>query len=289
MPTLNILQELQELIPPISEDERRQLIVNLRAEGCRDAIVVWQEENAILDGHNRYDICQTYEISFETKAVSLPDLDAAKAWILRHQLGRRNLTPEQMSYLRGKQYEMEKKASRGGERKSEEAKNQKVQNALFDSTASKLGNDHNVSPDTIKRDAAFAAAVDTVAEVAPEAKQDILSRDTKLTRKDVKALAGIAQDSPQDAKKVLAEMKKAKTSKAAKQAVREAAKARPTTPPPKEEVPEAVRAATPPCLLQLLEPVAALTTLPDLEQRLLDIPPDYCARPSNASIEPSPP
>jgi hypothetical protein len=231
--TLNIHPELQGLIPPLSDDERRQLIVNLRDEGCRDAIVVWQEEKAILDGHNRYDICQTYEIPFETKAVSLPDLDAAKAWILRHQLGRRNLTPEQMSYLRGKQYEMEKKASRGGgDRKSEEAKNQKGQNALFDSTASKLGNDHNVSPDTIKRDAAFAAAVDTIAEVAPEAKQAILSHDTKLARDDVKALASLAKDSPQAAKNVLAEVKQAKTSKAAKLAVRDVAKARAKTPPP---------------------------------------------------------
>ena len=87
--TLNIYPELQGLFPPLSEDERRQLIVNFRDEGCRDAIVVWQEEQAILDGHNRHDICQTYEIPFETKAVSLPRSDAAKAWILRHQLGRR--------------------------------------------------------------------------------------------------------------------------------------------------------------------------------------------------------
>ena len=47
--------------------------------------------------------------------------------------GQENLTPEQMSYLRGKQYDMEKKAHEGGgDRKSEEAKNQKVHNAPFD-------------------------------------------------------------------------------------------------------------------------------------------------------------
>ena len=34
--------------------------------------------------------------------------------MLAHQLGRRNLTPKQVSYLRGKEYQTKKQTSRGG-------------------------------------------------------------------------------------------------------------------------------------------------------------------------------
>jgi protein gp37 len=230
--TLNIHPELQGLIPPLSDDERRQLLDNLRDEGCRDAIVVWQEENAILDGHHRYDICQTYEIPFETRPLSLPDLDAAKVWMLSHQLGRRNLSPQQMSYLRGKQRKLIGQ-KRGGDRKSEKSLRQNV----VLKTDAQLADEHKVDVRTLQRDSAFAKDVDVITEAVPEAKQAILSRDTKLARKEVKAIAGIAKENPQAAKNVMAEVKKAATPKAAKQVIRKAAKAQPTTPPSKEEVP----------------------------------------------------
>ena len=43
------------------------------------------------------------------KGRALPDRAAAVEWIIANQLGRRNLTPEQKSYLRGKRYQLEKK------------------------------------------------------------------------------------------------------------------------------------------------------------------------------------
>lgn len=83
--------EFRSLIPPLEEDERDQLEANLLAEGCRDALVIWLEEDILLDGHNRLEICRAYDIEFRTVAVSFPDRDSAKAWVLRNQLGRRNL------------------------------------------------------------------------------------------------------------------------------------------------------------------------------------------------------
>ena len=70
-----------------------------------------------------------------SQEVSLPDLDAAKAWMIANQLGRRNLTLDQMRYYRGKQYELHKKVKRGGgDRKSTEARHQKPHNEAFDNT-----------------------------------------------------------------------------------------------------------------------------------------------------------
>lgn len=80
--------------------------------------------------------------------------------MIGNQLGRRNLTKETQSYLRGLQYEREKK-KHGGDRKSEESKDQ---NDPLISTAKRLADQHKVSEPTIKRDAEFAKAVNTIVE-----------------------------------------------------------------------------------------------------------------------------
>lgn len=47
----------------------------------------------ILDGHNRYEICTRLWIEFETiDADDCLTREAAIAWIVANQLGRRNLT-----------------------------------------------------------------------------------------------------------------------------------------------------------------------------------------------------
>jgi len=83
-------RELKALIPPLTEEEREQLEQNiLRKRKCHDAIVLW--EGAILDGHNRFEICVKHGITFEIKEVQLESKDAAKLWIIENQMGRRNL------------------------------------------------------------------------------------------------------------------------------------------------------------------------------------------------------
>lgn len=95
MQTLQIDPEFQSLIPPLAEDERAELEASLKAEGCRHPLDVWQ--GVIVDGHNRYAICQANGIPFEVAEHEFEDRDAAKEWILRNQLARRNLN----DYSRG--------------------------------------------------------------------------------------------------------------------------------------------------------------------------------------------
>jgi len=71
--------------------------------------------------------------------------------------GRRNLSDYQKSYLRGKRYLTEKKGH-GGDRKSS------AQNAHLTSTSETLAEEYDTSEKTIRRDADFATAVDTIAE-----------------------------------------------------------------------------------------------------------------------------
>jgi DNA modification methylase len=87
---IKINKEFQELIPTLSKEEYEGLEESIKKEGCRDAIIVWNE--TILDGHNRFEICQKNNISFKTAEMSFENETEAKIWILLNQLNRRNLT-----------------------------------------------------------------------------------------------------------------------------------------------------------------------------------------------------
>ena len=91
--------EFQSLIPPLSAGEREGLESSLKADGCVSPLIVWQDHNILLDGHNRYDICRRQNIACKFHQVVLASREAAKAWIIRHQLGRRNLKESQRAML----------------------------------------------------------------------------------------------------------------------------------------------------------------------------------------------
>ena len=89
---LKIDKEFKEYIPPLSEDEYKQLEENLLKNGWeseRGKIIVW--DGIIVDGHNRYEICKKYNIRFETHTKDFKDRDAALLWIAKNQNGRRNI------------------------------------------------------------------------------------------------------------------------------------------------------------------------------------------------------
>ena len=94
--------ELRELIPALSEDELAQLEANVLADGCRDSLVVWDAdtEQILLDGHNRWTICQKYKIPFGiTVHPTVETRDDAKLFIIDNQCGRRNLNAYQRTRL----------------------------------------------------------------------------------------------------------------------------------------------------------------------------------------------
>jgi len=75
-------REFQTHMHRLKADEEAQLEANLLSGGCRDAVVVWQEEGLLLDGHNRYRLCQKHSIPYKVKTISLPNRQAALMWIL---------------------------------------------------------------------------------------------------------------------------------------------------------------------------------------------------------------
>lgn len=89
--SITIDNEFSGLIPPLSDEEFNQLEQNCVSEGIRDALVTWN--GVLVDGHNRYRIAQKHQLDFQTKEIEFKDRDDVKLWILRNQLGRRNLLP----------------------------------------------------------------------------------------------------------------------------------------------------------------------------------------------------
>jgi hypothetical protein len=199
-----VLDELRSWIPAPTQEEIRQLELNIVANGCRDALTLWEttqqqidpasgkpDEPAyvLVDGHNRYQICKARNISFNIQLMDFADLKSVKDFMIDLQLGRRNLPPQQIQYFRGLRY-LNEKTNRGKYERTEEkettgqgvtegGKAKKV------STAEKLAKEYNVGKNTIIRDAEFAAGIE---RLAPDLKQSVLSGAVKVDKGHVQKL-----------------------------------------------------------------------------------------------------
>lgn len=83
-----------ELLPPLSTDERAALKLRINDEGGVHDPALISESNEMLDGHNRYRIdkgCPTKVIRGSGKWSTAEK----KAFVIRCNLGRRNLSPDQ--------------------------------------------------------------------------------------------------------------------------------------------------------------------------------------------------
>ena len=95
--TLIIDPEFRDLIPPLTEEERRMLESSIIKHGCDTPLAVWN--GVIVDGHNRYAICHEHSIPFAVSEKEFESREDALVWIITNQLGRRNLTSFQRGEL----------------------------------------------------------------------------------------------------------------------------------------------------------------------------------------------
>ncbi len=89
-----------------------------------------------------------------------PSREAAADWIDANQLGRRNLTPDQISLLRGRLHERRKLSHAQAQARATPPTWATLAPAPQGRTREQLAEEFGVSPNTIKRDAAFARAVE---------------------------------------------------------------------------------------------------------------------------------
>jgi hypothetical protein len=97
---LRIDKEFESLCPKLTEEEHKLLAEQIESDGCRDAIVTWaNHDDTIIDGYNRYRICRKKGIGFKTKAMTFASRADAINWIVKNQIGRRNLNESQRAVL----------------------------------------------------------------------------------------------------------------------------------------------------------------------------------------------
>ncbi len=184
---LRIDKEFSALCGQQTPEELNLLEQSLIEHGCLDPIITWaNHDDTILDGHTRYRLCGDNRVNFKTKALKFDTREDALNWIIDNQLARRNLSEERKAYLRGKRYNAEKKehGKRGEEKKTGHDA------PSIDRTSAKLAEQFSVDEKTIRRDAKFADAVDSIAKnVGTKAKDEILSGHSGLSKKEVVAIA----------------------------------------------------------------------------------------------------
>lgn len=96
--TIKINEDLRAYIDPLTEDEFAALERSLLSEGCRDALVLWGD--LLVDGHNRYGICQKHEIPFATiQNRTFQTMDDVHLWMIDNHLGRRSVSDFQRGVL----------------------------------------------------------------------------------------------------------------------------------------------------------------------------------------------
>ena len=206
-------EELRTFIPPLQKEEAQLLRDSILQEGVRDALLYWEDPKRgplLVDGHNRHQVISELEqsgeaVRYRLQAVTFADYETVKDWMIINQLGRRNLTDEQRSYLRGLRYNREK-ASHGGLRKSrdqndplkpaittvtglvESVNEAKDQNDPL-TTSARLAEEYKVGEATIKRDGQLADGLDKIGTVNPSLKRAILAGEEKVKKSTLQKLS----------------------------------------------------------------------------------------------------
>jgi hypothetical protein len=184
--------ELENLIPALTNDEYAQLSANIRAEGCRDPLVLWQTDGqaVLVDGHNRFRVCTEHRDELVTKFGydykyifrEFADVEAAKDWMINNQLGKRNLTEEWKSYLRGIQYRAEKQQQGRPKKAADGTPTDGLK------TAERLAELHKVSDKTIRRDEKFVEVLEKITGDNDQLRKDILNRTVRLPKMELLSL-----------------------------------------------------------------------------------------------------
>jgi N6-adenosine-specific RNA methylase IME4 len=100
-----VIEELKNLIPPLTKEEFNQLEDNIFNDGIRDALVVGEysedgnTKRVLIDGHNRLQIAESGMYEYTTKTIKFKSFLDVKYWMINLQIGRRNLNKYQRGVL----------------------------------------------------------------------------------------------------------------------------------------------------------------------------------------------
>jgi N6-adenosine-specific RNA methylase IME4 len=164
---LTINSELQDLLQPLSSEEYAILEQNIiTANYCREPLMVWN--GTLIDGHNRYAICNKHNLTFTTSSIAFNDIEEAKDWVDRNQAGRRNMTADYEQVVIGRIYNRTKKTIPNPKGVNKEVKGKSCPQPT---TAETVASQYQVSPRTVKNYGKFADEMEKDPELKKAVKE----------------------------------------------------------------------------------------------------------------------
>ena len=197
--------DFESVCPPLTEDEFSLLEQNILSDGeVTSPLIVW--DNKLIDGHHRRQIILKHpELPFQIKEIAFSNKYEAIAWICKNQAGRRNLTPEEFSYLIGKRYEAEKQswgaqydAPRHTSKDKEDLSGQNDHLKIQEKSSERIAKEYGIGEKSVRRAEQFAKGVDAAEAACPGVKQELLSGSFKPTKPEVIALSKLPAEDVAD-------------------------------------------------------------------------------------------
>lgn len=213
MKQFKIDKEFENKIPPMPKEDFDGLRADIIADGyVRDPLVVWTEENTLVDGHHRWQIIQdNYELLKDKYTVayrSFPDRWAAIAWICANQLHKHNMTEIQRMKLIQEEHDARQK-SWGGDRKSSgeilHLKPEEPEPVKHGSSGKELktrptiAKEHGITEGAVKAAVEVGRGIDKAEKVAPGFKNKVLSGEVKANKGDLAAMRKMDDDKIKEA------------------------------------------------------------------------------------------
>ncbi len=193
-----VLLEMEQLLPPLSGEQFSALESDILENGCYAPIIV-NEDMVIIDGHNRFRVCEKHGLPYQMLAFSFTDLLEAKQWALDTQKGRRNLDKWELGKIALKlkpQNEARAKANQGAR------------------TDLSVNSPKSCSPTDTRKEMARAVGIGEqamgriaqLAENAPQSLKDALENKEVSINRGWRILKAVQQFPPEEQESVAAEM-----------------------------------------------------------------------------------
>jgi len=172
---IKINEDFKRLIPALTQEEYKQLEDNCMAEGIREKILTWN--GFIIDGHNRYEISQKWDLDFETENKHFDNEDDVYLWMIDNQNGRRNLTD-------GWKYKLQQRKKEILAKKHEsERKNRRVSNVDTPEKKAESGRTRKEIAKTLNWSTGKVAMADIVFKKAsPEVEEKVLNNEITINQ-----------------------------------------------------------------------------------------------------------
>lgn len=193
-----VLPEMEQLLPPLSAEQFSSLERDILESGCYAPIIV-NEELVIVDGHNRFRICEKHDLPFRMLVFSFADLLEAKQWALETQRGRRNLSLWELGQIALKlKPELETAAKARQGRRTDLSVNSPKSHTPFD-TRKEMAQAVGIGEQTMGR-------IARLSEEAPQALKDALERKEVSVNRGWKILKAVQQLPEEERENAVTEM-----------------------------------------------------------------------------------